>query len=452
MIEPERIRPLNDLPANPAGRRVVYWMQQSQRAEGNPALEHAVARANELDRPLDVVFGLTDAYPEANARHYAFMLQGLDAVREALDARGIGFELHRGDPARVAAEAAQGAALVVADRGYMPVQVRWRSHLAREARVGVEEVEGDVVVPVAVVSDKEEFAARTIRPRIHRHWRRFLAPLRTVDLRRRARPGGRRGGEVWRDADDLLARLAVDRSAAPADGFRGGTPEARRRLKRFVDHKLARYADLRNDPTMDYQSGLSPHLHFGQISPVEVALAADASGAPRVAVDAFLEELVVRRELSINFAAFNPACETYAALPAWARQTLADHAADPRAYLYGFDRWEAAATHDEYWNAAQREMVRTGKMHNYMRMYWGKKILEWSRTPGEAFDTALRLNNRYELDGRGPNSCAGVAWCFGKHDRPWTRRAVFGTVRYMNAAGLDRKFDMADYVARFPAE
>jgi deoxyribodipyrimidine photo-lyase len=450
MIEPERLRPLNDLPVNPAGRRVVYWMQQSQRAEGNPALEHAVARANGMDRPLDVVFGLTDGYPEANARHYAFMLQGLAATRDALAARGIGFELHLGDPAVVAAEAARDAALVVADRGYMPVQVRWRASLAREARVRVEEVEGDVVVPVAVASDKEEFAARTIRPRIHRHWRRFLVPLKTVELRRRLRAGPRRDGEIWRDADDLLARLKVDRSVTPADGFAGGTPEARRRLKRFVDHKLAHYAELRNDPTMDYQSGLSPYLHFGQISAVEVARAADASGAPRVAVDAFLEELVVRRELSMNFAAYNPACETYAALPAWARQTLADHAADPRAYTYGFGQWEAAATHDAYWNAAQREMVRTGKMHNYMRMYWGKKILEWSRTPEEAFDTALRLNNRYELDGRDPNSSAGVAWCFGKHDRPWTRRPVFGTVRYMNAAGLDRKFDMADYVARFP--
>ncbi len=451
MIEPERIRRLNERPVNPAGRRVVYWMQQSQRAEGNPALEHAVARANELDRPVDVIFGLTDGYPEANARHYAFLLQGLAAVRESLEARGIGFELHLGDPARVAAEAARDAALVVADRGYMPVQVRWREHLAREARVRVEEVEGDVVVPVAVASDKEEFAARTIRPRIHRQWRRFLAPLRALEPRRPSRPGAGRAGEDWRDADDLLARLRVDRSVPPADGFRGGTPEARRRLKRFVDHKLAHYADLRNDPTMDYQSGLSPYLHFGQISPVEVAVAADASGAPRVAVDAFIEELVVRRELSMNFAAYNPACETYAALPAWARQTLADHAADPRTHIYAFDRWEAADTHDECWNAAQREMVRTGKMHNYMRMYWGKKILEWSRTPEEAFDTALRLNNRYELDGRDPNACAGVAWCFGKHDRPWTRRPVFGTVRYMNAAGLNRKFDMADYVARFPA-
>ncbi len=451
MIEPERIRTLRDAPVNPAGRRVVYWMQQSQRAEGNPALGHAIARANELDLPLTVVFGLTDGYPGANARHYAFMLQGLAATRDALRARGIGFELHIGDPARVATEAACDAALVVADRGYMPVQAGWRAQLAREARVRVEEIEGDVVVPVAVTSDKEEFAARTIRPRIHRQWRRFLVPLRTVKLHRHARPGAR-GGEAWRDAEDLLARLDVDRSVPPADAFRGGTPEARRRLKSFVDHKLAHYADLRNDPAMDYQSGLSPYLHFGQISPVEVALAADVSNAPRAAVDSFLEELIVRRELSMNFAAFNPACETFAALPAWSRATLAEHAADRREFSYGFDQWDAAATHDEYWNAAQREMVRTGKMHNYMRMYWGKKILEWSRTPEEAFDTALRLNNRYELDGRDPNACAGIAWCFGKHDRPWTRRAVFGTVRYMNAAGLDRKFDMSDYVARFPPD
>jgi deoxyribodipyrimidine photo-lyase len=246
----------------------------------------------------------------------------------------------------------------------------------------------------------------------------------------------------------MLARLTIDRSVAPSEAFQGGPAEAKRRLTRFVGSKLAYYADRRNDPTLDFQSGLSPYLHFGQISPVDVALAAMTSGAPRNALDAFLEELIVRRELSMNFAARNPDCCAYAGLPNWARATLAAHARDRRDHLYDEAAWEAAATHDPYWNAAQREMVRTGKMHNYMRMYWGKKILEWSRSPEAAFDIALRLNDKYELDGRDPNSCAGVAWCFGKHDRPWTERPVFGMVRYMNAAGLDRKFDMPDYVER----
>jgi len=197
---------------------------------------------------------------------------------------------------------------------------------------------------------------------------------------------------------------------------------------------------------------LSPYLHFGQISPLEVALAVEnARDTNRAARDAFLEELIVRRELSLNFVEHHPRYDTFDALPAWAQRSLREHAADPREYLYTLEVLEAARTQDPYWNAAQREMVRTGKMHNYMRMYWGKKILEWSPTPEAAFAAALHLNNKYELDGRDPNSFAGVAWCFGKHDRAWGEREVFGKIRYMGAAGLKRKFDMDTYVRRVGA-
>jgi len=447
MMESDRIRSLNAKAGRPDGRYILYWMQQSQRAAWNPALEHAIARANERNLPVVVGFGLTDAYPGANLRHYAFMLQGLAETRSALERRGIAFVARRGSPDRVAAELAADAAAVVTDRGYMPAQARWRTAVAAAVPVSMEEVEGDVVVPVDRVSEKEEYAARTIRPKLHRLRDAYLRPMTPASVKRRA-DRLRLDGEVWRRPEDLLDRLDIDRSVAPSTVFRGGTSEAERRLDRFVASKLAHYPDRRNDPTLDFQSGLSPYLHFGQISPVAVALAVRASDAPRAAVDAFLEELIVRRELSMNFAARNPDCCAYAALPDWARATLGAHARDRREHVYDEARWEAAATQDPYWNAAQREMIRTGKMHNYMRMYWGKKILEWSRSPEEAFGIALRLNDKYELDGRDPNSCAGVAWCFGKHDRPWTRRPVFGTVRYMNAAGLDRKFDMRDYVDR----
>ena len=228
--------------------------------------------------------------------------------------------------------------------------------------------------------------------------------------------------------------------------MRGGASEGKRLLDTFIRDKLPRYAGQANDPGEDLSSGLSPYLHFGQISPLEVMAALrDESGENR---DAFVEELTVRRELSMNFTQYNPGYDAYESLPAWARATLEKHGEDTRPYLYTREELDGARTHDPYWNAAQREMVLTGRMHGYMRMYWGKKLLEWGRTPREAFYTALSLNNRYCLDGRDPNSFAGIAWCFGKHDRPWGERNIFGSVRYMNAKGLERKFDMRRYLER----
>jgi deoxyribodipyrimidine photo-lyase len=223
-----------------------------------------------------------------------------------------------------------------------------------------------------------------------------------------------------------------------------------RLLADFLERKLDGYAAHRSEPSQDWSSHLSPYLHFGQVSPLAIALAANRHGGP--GADAFLDELIIRRELSLNFVSYNSRYDSLDALPGWARQTLRDHEADARPYIYDFESLEGGRTHDPYWNAAQREMLQTGSMHNYMRMYWGKKLLEWSRSPEEAFATALRLNNRWQLDGRDPNSYAGVAWCFGMHDRPWAERAVFGKVRYMNAAGLERKYDMNPYVARYGAD
>jgi len=241
-------------------------------------------------------------------------------------------------------------------------------------------------------------------------------------------------------------------AVAPVTAVRGGTARANALLEEFIAKKIRHYDELRNDPALDYSSHLSPYLHFGQVSPLAVSLRITAEKSiPAAAREAFLEELIVRRELSMNFAFYNDLYDEYECLPDWARKTLAEHAKDRREYLYDADQWERAGTHDPYWNAAQREMMITGKMHNYMRMYWGKKLLEWSRTPAEAFRTALALNNRYELDGRDPNGFAGVAWCFGKHDRAWFERKVFGKIRYMNDSGLRRKFDMDAYLKKVAA-
>jgi len=426
-------------------------MQASQRVECNHALEYAVGEANGLNLPVVVVFGLTDRFPEANLRHYTFMLEGLEEVREGLRARGIRFVLLHRSPERAAVDLAGEAALVVTDRGYLRIQRQWRSHVAANAPCAVVQVESDVVVPAETASPKEEYTAGTLRPKLHRVLKGYLAPLGERPARKDSL-SLRLDVDAQEDFAALARSLKVDRTVPPVVSLRGGTAAARARLEAFIAGKLRHYGDRRNDPGLDYASGLSPYLHFGQISPLAVALRVCAEKAvPAAARDAFLEELIVRRELGINFALHNDRYDEYASLPDWARKTLAAHARDRREYLYDEGQWERAETHDPYWNAAQREMVLTGRMHNYMRMYWGKKILEWSRSPEEAFRTALRLNNKYELDGRDPNSFAGVAWCFGKHDRAWPERKVFGKIRFMNDAGLRRKFDMPAYLEKVAA-
>jgi len=273
-------------------------------------------------------------------------------------------------------------------------------------------------------------------------------PLRRTPLRADSLDM-RLGGLDLRDVDGLLGRLRIGRSVKRVPSFRGGAREAERRLRAFIANKLDEYHLRRNEPAAGIQSDMSPYLHFGQVSPVAIALKIRRCGAPQEAKDAYLEELIVQRELSINFVTFNSKYDSYGhAIPPWARATLSYHSRDKRQPAYSLAQLEAGDTDDPYWNAAQREMILTGKMHNYMRMYWGKKILQWHRRPAEAFRAALHLNNKYELDGRDPNSYAGVAWCFGKHDRPWAEREIFGKVRYMNAAGLERKFDMDAYLRK----
>ncbi len=448
-VQPERVRALGDAPER-GGRFVLYWMQAAQRTRQNPALEHAIDRADALGVPVVAVFGLTSGYPEANARHYAFLLEGLSDARRNLAARGIPLVVRRAaEPPDAALALADDAACIVTDRGYLRLQRQWRERLAARAPCPVEEVETEAVVPVETALRKEAWSAAVLRPRVREHLPRFLVPLVSATPRRDGL-----GLDLGRDAFDpdapeALASLGVDAGVPPVASFRGGEDAARERLDAFVTGALRGYAERRNEPAANHVSQLSPYLHFGQVSPVEIALAVRARRGPDA--DAFVEELVVRRELSFNYCQYNPRYDAYDALPEWARATLAGHAADPRPTVYGRDVLESARTHDRYWNAAQREMVVGGKMHNYMRMYWGKKILEWSASPREAFDVALALNNRYELDGRDPNSYAGIAWCFGKHDRPWTGRPLFGTVRYMAASGLERKFDIEAYVERVNA-
>lgn len=444
MIQPDRIVPLNHAEVR-AGQYVLYWMQAAQRVEWNHALEYAIDRANALKTPVVAAFGLTADFPEANARHYRFMLDGLRQVEKDLARRGIRLVVRTQSPVDCIPRLAKDACLVVVDEGHLRVQRQWRAEVAERIACPLIEVETNVIVPVEKAAEKENFSAGTFRPRIRRQLDAYLVPLRHRKVRVPSLGLPFEGIDLS-DIDKVIARLKVDTSVGPAPDFAGGIDRAKRRLEEFIGRKLDGYDTRRNDPNLDGTSNLSPYLHFGQISPLYVALTVGETSSP--GKDAFLEELIVRRELSFNFVYYSHRYDSYDCLPPWARRTLEFHRRDRRESVYSLEEFETARTHDPYWNAAQKEMTLTAKMHGYMRMYWGKKILEWSKSPEEGFRIALHLNNKYELDGRDPNGYAGVAWCFGKHDRAWAERPVFGKVRYMNAAGLKRKFDADAYVSK----
>lgn len=441
MIQSERVKVLN---SNDVKNRdyVVYWMQASQRAEFNHALEYAVSRANKLNRPLIVCFCLTE-FPEATLRHYVFMLEGLKETQRRLLGRRIRLIVRKESPETAIAEVAKNASMVVVDRGYLRIQRNWRDNVARNISCPLVHVESDLIVPVEEASAKEEYSAATFRPKISTKLERFLVPVKEITPSANSE-GLEMDSCSIESIENALSHLRINREVDSSKYFPGGTQQARMLLQTFIEGKLAGYADTKNDPSEDMLSNMSPYLHFGQISPLFVALSVRNAEGP--GKGSFLEELVVRRELSANFVFYNPNYDSFEGVPKWAKETLEDHVHDKRRYIYSLQELENAETHDEYWNSAQKEMAIRGKMHGYMRMYWGKKILEWTTTPQEAYRRAIYLNNKYELDGRDPNGFAGVAWCFGKHDRPWGTREIFGNIRYMNSEGLERKFDMSVYV------
>lgn len=460
---------------------VLYWMQAAQRAANNPALEAAIARANTAGLPLLVLFCLDPDVPEANIRHYRFLLQGLWETAEAVRGRGARFAVAVGSMAEVLAHYIPYALEVVADAAVLRWQREARrnaQNTAREHQVKWSTINTEAVVPVEIASDKEEYSAATLRAKLVKLLPAWLEPIPAPDnvLNRNFIPIPALPANVGKVLEESAyssleafiieaeRHLEADASTLTVPSLSGGYRAARLRLQSFIHEALPHYAQSSNDPGAGWVSGLSPYLHFGQISPLEVALAvleacevapadlptmlkskAGLTGA-RANCAAFCEQLIVRRELAMNFCRYNPHYDEYRCLPAWARQTLESRLRDKRPAIYTPEALESAATADPYWNAAQREMLSNGMMHNYMRMYWGKKVIEWTPDPQTAFYLLQYLNNRYELDGRDPNGFAGIAWCFGKHDRPWQSRPVFGSVRYMNAAGLTRKFDMDRYL------
>ncbi len=438
------------------GRYVLYWMQRAQRGQENHALNVAIALGNALILPVIVVFVIAE-YPAANLRHYHFMLEGLAQTARHLARRQTPLVIRRGEPARAIVTVAKElqAAAVISDEGELRTPLRWRQQVSEQLTVPFACVDADVVVP-SKFFPKEEWAARTIRPKLQRLLPTYLQPIVDLETQHPLSSPPCDPGNVENPLN-YLDDLQIDRSVSPSPIYHGGQDEGKRLLHRFMTERLTTYNVQRNLPEVAGTSELSAYLHFGQLSIQQMAWEIEQhvpedTGSAQIDITggraAYLEELIVRRELAINFVRRNPNYDTLAGCPTWGQATLRKHQDDPRPWLYTRDELEQGRTHDELWNACQHEMLITGRMHGYIRMYWAKKILEWSASPDEAFKHAVYLNDKYELDGRDANGYTGIAWAIGgKHDRPWPpERPIFGTIRYMALSGMQRKMDTRLYI------
>jgi len=464
-VNPRRIRALRKESHKGDERQssgpVVYWMSRDQRVRDNWALIYAGELARKRGSQMAVAFCLAPRFLGATKIQYRFMLQGLREVADDLSARNIPFILLRGDPreeiSRLIEEQDVGA--LVCDFSPLRESLESKSYLAQINEIAFYEADAHNIIPCWLASPKQEWAAYSFRHKVHRLLFEFLeefpalpvngakknaADDLTDDSLKEGGPGS--AGIDWQEALQWTAAEAMPEAESIAPGERA----AFRQLDQFLKQRLSGYDKDRNDPNISGQSALSPYLHFGQISAQRVALEAARSGKD---AGAFLEELIVRRELADNYCYYNQHYDDVQGFPPWARRTLDEHMGDRREYLYSLPELEKAATHDDLWNTAQQEMQQTGKMHGYLRMYWAKKILEWTATPAAAQAAAIYLNDRYELDGRDPNGYAGIAWSIGGlHDRAWKERAIYGKVRYMSYSGAKRKFDVQAYINRWSPE
>ena len=424
----------------------------NRRVDSNHALSYAVELANEWRLPVLFYEGLDCAYPHANDRLHTFILEGVPDTAEKLRDLGIGhaFCLRRKHSGSNNAlyQLARDAAAVVTDEYPVFIARAHNASVPSKLDIPYYVVDSSCIVPMTRL-EKREYAAYTIRPKIRKLLSKYLSPVPAITVR--CRFSGRLPSFHTKVAPGHIANLAasceIDHNVRPSQSFRGGSRQASRRLDHFLHRNLSRYANQKNEPTAHATSDLSPYLHFGQISSLQVALAVQESAKrQKLIVDEFLEELIVRRELAFNFVRFTDRPDSLDVLPDWARKTLAKHENDDRQYVYTRSQLEQGDTHDPLWNAAQKELLLRGKIHGYYRMYWGKKIIEWSRWHRDALSTMIEFHDRYALDGRDPNTYANILWCFGLHDRPFGERPVFGQVRYMSYDGMKRKTDVDAYI------
>jgi deoxyribodipyrimidine photo-lyase len=481
-----RVTPANERPMASRGRYVLYWMIAARRHRWSFALDRALWHARELGKPLLVLEALRAGYRWASDRHHAFVLQGMADNAAAFRAAGVTYlpyvEPEPGAGSGLVEALARHACVVVTDEQPGFFLPRMVAAAAKRIDARVEQVDGNGLLPLRAV-DRAFTTAASFRRQLQKSLPPYLLERPAAEPLARL-PRGVRDAELprgiisrWPAAPDallagsaaMLATLPIDHAVAPVS-YRGGVTAATRALESFIDDKLDRYAEDRSDPDADVASGLSPYLHFGHVSAHEVAArvwATDDWDPSRLAnakvtgsrqgwwdlppaAESFLDELVTWRELGYGFCFHRRDHASYGALPSWARKTLDEHAADPRPELYTRAELEAAATADPVWNAAQRELLAEGRIQNYLRMLWAKKILEWSRSPRIALATLIELNNKYAVDGRDPNSYSGILWTLGLFDRAWgPERPIFGTIRYMSSASTIRKLRMKAYLKRW---
>jgi len=440
----QRGRPLTKFSEFPPGP-VVYWMSRDQRALDNWALLAAQELAQQQGGFLAVVFCLQPTFGQATLRQFSFMLDGLQELERTLDSHRIPFFLLMGKPEEVLLEFLKksNASTLITDFSPLKLSQKWKQAVAEKLQIPFLEIDAHNIIPCWLASDKEEYAARTFHPKVHRLLDTYLHEFPTLQKMTKKFPV-----EPKNDWNKALSFLEVDESVTPVSWLKSGEQDAEKVLEQFIKERLPQYDTQRNDPNAHGQSELSPYLHFGQISAQRVALEVQQAKAAATDKEAFLEELIVRRELSDNFCFYNPYYDSVQGAKNWAQKSLTEHEHDPREHRYSLNELEQAQTHDPLWNAAQTEMNKRGKMHGYLRMYWAKKILEWSPNAETAYKHAIYLNDKYFLDGRDPNGYVGVLWSIaGVHDRAWFEHEIFGKIRYMNFNGAKRKFDVDAYVA-----
>lgn len=443
MVNIKRVRNLKSGPV--INGPVLYWMSRDQRVYDNWALSYAIEMAENMDQPVMVVFALADNYLGAAWRQFHFMLKGLQKTEASLKSLNIPFSVLIGDPPSTIPGFVRQHRIsrIVTDFDPLRIKKDWKKELAGRINIPVDEVDAHNIVPCWIASQKEEFAAYTFRPKITRLLPEFMDEFPPLIPQRGKFHLQRVNWEA------IAITVTADHSVRPVEWLTPGEKGAAAVLGKFLDERISNYAAKRNDPNVNEVSGLSPYLHFGHIAAQRVALEVTKNIPRSENTDAFLEELIVRRELADNFCHYNNQYDKVGGFHPWAYATLNEHRSDKREYFYTREQFELACTHDTLWNAAQCQMMYCGTMHGYMRMYWAKKILEWSASPEEALCTAIYLNDRYQLDGRDPNGYTGCAWSVGGiHDRAWGEREIFGKIRFMNRKGCERKFDVEKYISR----